>query len=93
MVYSQLEKCQKRCTVVGKVTQVVPSLEIEYKTKRKQVVCTEPVRAKINDWVRVFGVSKHRVILADALHTIDPSDVFLFSLFRRRVRTFHLEHT
>lgn len=91
MVYSQLEKCQKRCTVIGQVTQIVPDLEIEYKTKRKQVVCTAPIRAKVNDWVRVFGVSKQRVILADALHAVDPSDLFLFSLFRRKIRAFHLE--
>lgn len=93
MVYSKGVRAGKRSIIMGKVIKISPILEIEYFHNKTQILLTTPSNLQISDWIRVFGVFRKSVFIADGFHAISQSESECFYPFRKTIRAFYKEAT
>lgn len=92
MVYSCLNVCRKRHTLIGQLRGTFPNTEIECANRRKRLVLTSPLQAKEGDWLRVVGQDTAAGIVLDSFDVLSETELRLLLGFRKAARHFYSEN-
>ncbi|KAI5190395.1 hypothetical protein NEMIN01_1019 [Nematocida minor] len=89
MVYPKGVPSGKRTIILGKVVRVSPVLEIEYFENKTEILFTKPNKIEAGDYIRVFGLFRNNLFIADSFHKITKRESEHFAVFRKTVRAFY----
>lgn len=91
MVYSRSTREGRRTIILGRIVQISPTYEIDHFNSPVEIFFTRPNNLKINNHVRIFGVFRNGIFVADGYHQITQKEFEHFRKFRKIVRNFYKE--